>query len=379
MSENTTVGGHYRDLLLTHAKDLIRIDSSNPPGEEKAVADYCADAMAALGLDVSIMRMEGTGHYNVTGTLKGRSAGLALCGHMDVVPAGEGWTKDPFSPIVQDGKLYGRGSCDMKGALAAMLTAARVALDHGYNEKRGFSLCFTGDEEDVCKGAIDLVKNREYRPVAAIVGEPTELAIHTGTKGYSQYLIRTNGTAAHASQPENGDNAIYKMARAIHALEEYAREVRSRSHPALGAASFNIGTVHGGTKVNVVPCYCEADTEYRLLPGDTAQRAVQEMTERTGGIAEIDIIQEHPAVFIEEAHPLVQAMVEAFRSETGKKAELGVFPAFSEMGIYQQGWGVPALLFGPGSINLAHKPDEYVPLEELYVAAGVYARLLAMD
>jgi acetylornithine deacetylase/succinyl-diaminopimelate desuccinylase family protein len=368
----------YDDILLKYASELIRIDSSNPPGDEAAVAQYASEIMSAIGLDTRIYEMPG-GHRNVVGISGSNSPRIALCGHLDTVPAGGGWSKQPFSSDIEGGALYGRGSTDMKGALAAMLTAAKFILDNKYEGAESFALVFTGDEEDCCKGAMELVRHTSFKPRAALIGEPTGLQVHTGSRGYSQYLIVSEGISCHAAQPEKGDNAIYKMSRALRHMAGYKDIASNRLHPKLGSASFNIGTIRGGTRVNVVPDYCDAEAEYRLLPGENANNIAKELSALAGEDAVVRIIQEHPGAYTSEDHPFVRTACTAVEKVLDRKAQVGAFPAFSEAGFFASGWGVPAILLGPGEIDLAHKVDEHVLINELTAAARIYALLICSD
>ncbi|MDP2891675.1 MAG: M20 family metallopeptidase [Bacillota bacterium] len=369
----------YDSLLLRHATALIGLDSSNPPGDENAVADYCADAMASIGLNVQKMRLDG-GYRNVIGISSGGKApDIALCGHIDTVPAAGGWTRPPFAATTEGGLLFGRGSADMKGALAAMLTAAKFARDKGFGYDRGFALVFTGDEENCCRGAEELIKDTAFKPRAAVIGEPTRLEVHTGSRGYSKYIIHSEGVGCHAACPEEGENAIFKMARALTRLESYSQTAAGRMHPELGAASFNVGTIKGGTNVNVVPDSCEADAEYRLLPGESAEDIASELGALAGEDAKVRIVQSYPGAYTEKGHPFVLSVCAAVEQVLGKMAKTGAFPAFSEAGFFAKGWGAPTVLLGPGSIEMAHKADECIPVKELLAAAKIYALMLCQQ
>src|SRR5215210_1273166 len=235
------------DPCISLLADLVAIDSVNPslvPGAagEADVAAYIAGHMRRLGLDVHLQEVT-PGRPNVIGIVDGGSPGpsMMFCGHTDTV--GVEGMKGPFTPVIRDGRLYGRGSQDMKGGVAAMIDAARVARARGFSGR--LIVAAVIDEEYASLGADALVKN--WRADAAVVTEPTDLQIGVGHKGFAWFQLETVGKAAHGSRPAEGRDAIMRMGRVLHRLESLDRELQSRAvHPVLGTASLHASIIAGG-------------------------------------------------------------------------------------------------------------------------------------
>src|SRR5687768_10595386 len=257
------------DPAIRLLKDLVAIDSVNPSlvsgaRGEAEIADAIARHLRGIGLDVEIQEAA-PGRPNVIGVLEGRGRGrsLMLCGHVDTVGV-EGMTA-PFDPIERDGRLYGRGSQDMKGGVAAMIDAARVLADEGLPAGRVIVAAVV-DEEYASAGADALVSR--WRADAAVVTEPTDLRIAIGHKGFAWFDVETRGRAAHGSRPLDGRDAILRMGRVLHALEQLDRRLQSAPpHPLMGTASLHASIIEGGRELSSYPDRCGLKLERRTITG----------------------------------------------------------------------------------------------------------------
>jgi acetylornithine deacetylase len=310
--------------------------------------------------------------------------------HQDTVPV-DGMTIEPFKPAVRDGKLFGRGACDIKGGMTAMLGAfVRLAAEHPTDMPTLLMAC-TVNEEFGYSGACALTEHWTIpgsifprRPDVAVVAEPTELQVVVAHKGVARWRCRAHGRAAHSSQPHLGTNAIFKMARVLAALERYQLEVapQLKSHPLCGAPTLSVGMISGGLSVNTVPDWCTIDIDRRVLPGEVPAEArahiIDFVTAQTGG----DPAIEHEVPYLiggglSDANngPLAERMVAAAREAGIDSRAIGVPYGTNASTI--SGAGVPSIVFGPGSIDQAHTADEWLALDQLERASEALYRFAA--
>ena len=303
---------------------------------------------------------------------------------MDTVPPSASMPYPPFAAEVHDGKLWGRGAVDMKGAVAAM-TAALVALRRaGVRPPRPVVLAAVIGEESGNLGTAAL--GRDGPPAdLAVVGEPSDLAIIPAHRGVYRCDVVVHGRAAHGSTPELGANAIGLAARLIVALDGRLQEMwKNQRHPVLGGPSVNIGTIRGGIATNVVPDRCEFTFGKRWVPGDSPERIradLEAVIAASIGAGKADVVRDEafdavprPPLDLAAEHPLTRALAEAIEAVTGRRAATGRFQAFTDAAVLQAA-GTPAVVFGPGDLALAHTDDEHVPIDALHTAARIYARL----
>jgi acetylornithine deacetylase len=299
--------------------------------------------------------------------------------HQDTVPAG-GMTIPPFTPVIERGRLYGRGSCDVKGSMAAMLTAfARLVRERPARSASVLLAC-TVDEEFTHLGSSQL-SITNHRADLAIVAEPTLLDIVTCHKGVLRWKIRTKGLACHSSTPELGQNAIYRMAKVLDAAEKYAEKVKQKKpHEMLGSPSFSIGRIEGGESVNVVPDWCEVEVDRRLIPGEGFEECMREAFDAIGP-------EQGDANWIEFAKPWVQMpplepsaaawldrLSAAIEGATGQRPQVRGVPFGTDAGPLWAA-GTPCVVFGPGDIAQAHTKDEWIDLDQVAQAAEAYFRI----
>lgn len=357
---------------------------SAAPNEE--LIRYAAQRIIQAGGRIHTMAGALPGKFNLLasfGPVTG--AGLVLSGHSDVVPvAGQDWHSDPFTLTEREERLYARGASDMKGFLAAMLTAAERA-DAG-RLTRPLHLAFSYDEEIGCIGVRDLLARLQaegFTSQGCVIGEPTEMRVITGHKGKVAGCICCRGRAAHSANPSLGCNAIALAGGMLTEMatlqEELVRARRDDAYP-FPHTSLQPGRIAGGVALNIVPDACDIEFEIRYLAGeDTAAllarlRAAGERlaASSNGGAVEVRVTNEYPGVETPLDAPITQqAMAAAGAAETGK---IGFG---TEAGLFAEALGMQTVICGPGSIDRAHKADEYITRDELDACDGFLDRLIA--
>ena len=311
--------------------------------------------------------------------------------HQDTVPV-DGMTIDPWRPVVRDGRLYGRGSCDIKGGMTAMLGALVRLIEERPPQRPTLIMACTVNEEHGYSGATALARLWTESdansiiprpPDAAVVAEPTNLDVVVAHKGAVRWRCHTHGRAAHSSQPQLGDNAIYKMARVVAALESYARDMPAASapHPLCGRASLSVGVISGGVSVNTVPDRATIEIDRRMIPGEDSDTVYQQVVDYVTRRTELGAAVEHERPFLEGRAlsdgpnaEVAKQLVAAARSVRASAAEIGV--SFGTDAATIAHAGVPSVVFGPGSIAQAHTADEWLALEELEQASEALYRFV---
>jgi acetylornithine deacetylase/succinyl-diaminopimelate desuccinylase family protein len=366
--------------LVELTTSLVRAAGQNPPGDEAATVRVLSTAAAELGLDVVETAVE-PDRNNVRITLEGGTGpGLLLLGHTDVVPVGDGWTVDPFSGAVHDGRIYGRGASDMKGGLAASLSA--LAALRGVALSGPVELTALIDEEETGKGIRAFVESVRRPFLGCVTAEPTDLQTIIGARGASYLRIEVHGKACHAGNPDDGANAIYGAAVVVAEIERLHAELATRPHPLLGPATWSVGQIHGGTGGSIVPAECVVVADRRLLPGESTDAVLDELRERVGGLRladrglTVDLVMpmEMPAFLTPADSELARVADAALADAGGTGLPLGGWTAACDGGFVARDLGVPVVVLGPGSATTqAHRADESVAIEELLVAARAYA------
>jgi acetylornithine deacetylase len=306
---------------------------------------------------------------------------LLLDAHADTVGA-NGMTIPPCDPQVRDGRLYGRGSCDTKGGMAAMLLAIRAVLDESGRPPVTLHFTATGDEEDGGLGAARLVETG-FKADAAIIAEPTDLRIVYAHKGACRFRVALRGKAAHSSVPELGVNAVEAAADLIQAIRgQFIGRLMYRVHPDLGKAITCVTVIEGGERVNIVPDRCQIEVDCRCLPGERRHHLEQVMrglldelvATQPGLRYECEIFQWYPALAGSRSDAFVTRMAAAARLLPGPDP-LVTAPYGTNAGFFSE-VGIPCVVFGPGSIAQAHTADEYVELDQVARAVPVYANMI---
>lgn len=342
-----------------------------------AMVGFIAGLLRDAGFHVRVLPGTSPGKFNLLASIGPEAGdGLILSGHSDVVPVdGQIWATDPFTLTEREGRLHGRGSTDMKGFLAAVICAAQRL--HRKTLSRPLHIAISHDEEIGCIGVRSMLGTlaaEGFQAGGCIVGEPTGLAVATGHKGKMAGCISCRGVAAHSANPALGVNAIYLaagMVNEILALQEWLR-----AHGAHDAAyevphsTVHIGTIAGGTALNIVPDACDMRFEFRLLPGDAAEPLLERLrasgarlaAQHASGRACVEIVEQnaYPGIATPEQEAIVTLAKAALEDAPLKKLGFG-----SEAGLFGAVLGIPSIVCGPGDIDRAHKADEYVTTAEL--------------
>lgn len=368
------------------ARELVRLDTTNPPGNETPAIRLLEERLRGAGFSTTVVPYPvGENRSHVVARYRGTGArpGVLFSGHVDVVPTGNvPWTVAPFGAEVRDGRLYGRGACDMKGGVAALVTAAIALARSGAALQGDLVVALTADEERNCLGAEALVKESLFEGLgSAIVAEPTSLQLVIAEKGAFWAEVTFLGKTAHGSMPQMGANAIAAMADFLTAWERQYPTVEPE-HPILGTPTLSFGVVQGGVKCNVVPDRCTVEIDMRTVPplthADLRRRlkalAAEVCGRRPGTRSELRVLSDRAPVSCPDDSDLARALASAVRDLAGIHPVPGGVPYCTEASIWVPDLGLPAVICGPGSASMAHQPDEYVETAELELAARVYAR-----
>ena len=361
------------DTTIKLLQDLIAIDSINPslvPGGagEAEISKALETRMQSIGMDTVIEEVE-PGRANVIGVLEGAEPGpsLMFCGHSDTVGV-EGMT-DPFDPSMRDGRVYGRGSGDMKGGLASMIEAARLLGTNGGWRKGKLILAAVADEEYASAGAEHLIQ--KWNADAAVITEPTGLAIAVGHKGFSWIEIAVQGRAAHGSRPAEGCDAIMKMGEVLHRLNLLDRKLQARvPHPLLGCSSLHASLISGGREMTTYPDKCVLQMERRNLATEAPGTALQEVEEILDSLRSDDpqfvatakVLFERSAYETPANHRLPNLLESALQSR-GRAATREGMTYWTDAAVLGQA-GIPCVIFGPGGFGY-HGLEEYVNADEV--------------
>lgn len=320
---------------------------------------------------------------NFTARLPGGALpGLLFLGHSDVVPAGTGWDRPPFEPHELDGRLYGRGSTDMKGGLAAVAVALKALKDAGAALPGDITLACTVDEEDLGIGIRAFTRDHAGQLFSGcIVAEPTDLDTVIACRGDSYIDVSVRGESAHSGRPEDGRNAINAASSIIELVREDHGRIQADRDSLLGAGSWNVGLIQGGSGTSMVAGECSLSLDRRLMPDDdphlilaSLRRQISEAGIDQDGI-EVDasLSMEMPGFRTPHDHPLVAGAVNAL-ADCGVASTIGGWTAACDGGFIARDFGIPTIVMGPGGLNdQAHQVNESVSIDELIAAARAYA------
>lgn len=370
--------------LLGTLADLVRINSVNPAYEggrpEAGMVDYIRQFFADRGIETWEQEVF-EDRPNLIAKLSGRSTRRVVFeAHTDTASV-TGMSILPFEPTVSDGRLYGRGSCDTKAGLAAMMHALASVKRDGLVPPCELWLAAAADEEHSFRGVVKLCEG--LRAAAAVVSEPTEMRAVIVSKGVLRWKIRTRGKSAHSSKPHLGINAINHMGHLIRALEMDNDQLRQREHPLVGHATSNVGVINGGVQVNFVPDQCVIEVDRRLLPGETVPQVLEHYEKLLDSLKttapSFDAVMEPPMVVDE---PLVTSPESAparlasdILIQLGLDSELAGVPFGSDASKLSR-QGIPSILIGPGSIDQAHAAVEYVECAQVVQALEFYRNFM---
>lgn len=360
-------------------KKLIQAKSTPAQGE-LAASQVIAEGFAQFGIDCPIDRWQAK-RANCTAHIKstGRKKALLFVCHHDVVPAGDAtWDCDPFSGLEQEGKIWGRGATDMKGGIAAAITAIGQVVTEGVPLQGDIIFAATaGEETDSC-GVQRWVENSAWLPDLAgvVIPEPTGFHIINAHRGLLWLNIITSGKTAHGSAPHLGVNAIDSMKQILNALDSFSLDVTP--HPQLGPCSMSVNTIHGGKALNVVPDQCTLGVDIRTLPGQDQQAIVQQLetvliglaAKQTEFDAEVSVARSVPALETDGASGFVQTFMRTVGASELKAV------GFTTDGPYLCPLNVPILIFGPGDGDMCHQPNEFIHLYQVEKAVDHYSAII---
>lgn len=374
------------DEVVEILADLVRAPSENPPGDETIVAKAAAAWLERLDLPSEFV----TPLPRRTSTISSwgdTAAGPTLLfnGHYDVVPAPDpdAWPHPPFGAEIHNGRMYGRGTCDMKAGIAACLGAVSALKRAGASPKGRLLMHLVADEEALgTHGTKFLVASGYVDGVTeAIVGEPTDMHLVPAERGAVWMRVVTEGVSAHGSTPQLGVNAIQHMSKVI---EEFSQIRFRKLHEVLGAPTFNIGTITGGSKVNMVPRHCEIEIDRRTIPGESVDDAVADFAAAVARVGEaipdlkarVEVMDWAEASETPSGSRVVSLLSEARDAFGAQGSEIGYSGATDARFLINQG-GIPSIVFGPGELLLAHTTGESVDVSQVVEVAKIYAYTFA--
>lgn len=370
-------------VALTQA--LLRIDTVNPPGHEDRCVALLADLLSAAGFDCQTQefaprRTSLVARIGGGGAAAGGRAPLAFTGHVDVVPLGNTpWQHDPFGAEIKDGRLYGRGASDMKSGVAAF-TCAAIAQADRLQDGPGLSLIITAGEETGCEGAFAMAASAQGRALlgragALVVAEPTSNQPLLGHKGAFWLAAEARGVTAHGAMPGQGDNAIYKIARAALALEQFSFE--TGPHPLMGVPTLNVGTVRGGLNINSVPDAAELAIDIRTVAGQDHAAVLQCLCRVLGPQIGLRALLDVASVYTPPEDPWMQRVFALCSARSGQAVAPRTVSYFTDAAALRAPLGMPPIvILGPGEPELAHQTDEYCRVDRIHEATQLFTDLI---
>jgi succinyl-diaminopimelate desuccinylase len=366
----------HDEIALT--RELLRLDTINPPGNERDCAHRIGRLLQDWGYAVDFYEYADR-RTSLIARLGGSDSKAPICltGHIDTVPLGTAkWSRDPFSGEADGDKLYGRGSSDMKAGVAGILLAARNLAGH-LRPTAGVVLVLTAAEEGGCIGSRHMIQVEGLlgRAGAMVVGEPTSNYPSVGHKGSMKMWARFRGVTAHGSMPHLGVNAIYKAAHAAAKLEKF--EFHDHPHPVMGGPSLNVGTFHAGQTINSVPDEAVLGVDVRSIVGMNHAEVLARLQETLGTEAELDVFQDMPAVWTAPENEWMQRVFELCAKTLGEKPEPRTVSYNSDAGNFLKSWrGAPTVILGPGEPDMAHQTDEYCRMSRIRESVVLYEEII---
>ncbi|MBT4038650.1 MAG: M20 family metallopeptidase [Rhodospirillales bacterium] len=364
--------------VIELTRHLVAMDTINPPGNEHQCCEYLAGLLDASGFVVQLLEFS-TGRSNLVARLGGQDEDLPICltGHVDTVPLGaEAWSCDPFGGEINENKIYGRGTTDMKGGVAAMVVAA-IRLAQELPDTPGVVLVLTGGEETGCDGAKALCETPEIlgRAGAVVVGEPTSNEALIGHKGALWLNAVSQGITAHGSTPELGVNAVYEACRAVAKIEDFG--FNTPPHEIIGAPSINVGRIQGGINVNSVPDHAEFDIDIRTIPSQDHHEIRTHLEAYLGDKVTLAASVDVNGVISDASDPWIGEVFDVVEPILGSRPEISTAKYFTDASVLSPQYGnPPTIILGPGDASMAHKIDEYCEIDKLHQAVDIYEAII---
>jgi succinyl-diaminopimelate desuccinylase len=358
-------------------KQLVRMNTINPPGQEEHCARHLGAMLEKAGFHVAYHELSPR-RASLVATIGGSADKAPLCftGHIDTVPLGAAqWKMDPWAGDTDAGRLYGRGTSDMKCGVAAFV-AASLNIADSLARSPGLELVITAGEETGCQGAFHLTRKSGAlgRAGAVVVGEPTSNYPFVGHKGAFWLNARTRGVTAHGSMPEKGDNAVFKAARAVAVLEKF--RFTNPPHPLMGQATLNVGTLHGGLNINSVPDEAVIGIDIRTIPNLRHAELRAELERQLGVEVELETLLDIEAVYTAPEQPWVQEVFEVMQPFLGNRPEARVATYFTDAAALNVAYRTPpTVILGPGEAQMAHQTDEYCVVERVQESVAAYEEI----
>ncbi len=364
--------------VIQFTRELIALNTVNPPGNEAAAARLTGKLLSDNGFSVEYIPYgKNRLHMVAKKGISENEHPIVLSGHFDTVPLGSReWKNNPFGGEEKNGKIFGRGSSDMKSGLAAMVVAAVQALNEG-NPPAGIILLFTAGEETGCQGAKHLMTAfKETGPVRGIiVGEPTANIPAIGHKGGLYLNLSTSGKTAHSSMPHLGDNAIYKAAKAVIKAEKF--DFKQEEDPLLGYSTLNVGKMQGGINLNSVPDHAEFTIDARTTTKMNHVHLLKALEQEFGEEVAIEVLVDLAAVSSDESSPFVTSVYSACGIQKGEKGFPKSLPYLTDGAVLQHAFkGAPTVILGPGQPEMAHQTDEFCYLDNIQKAVDIYKTVI---
>ena len=384
---NSDIKSKIKEEEITNlAQELIKIPSDETAGE-KEVCEYLESFLKSLGMKVRLQEVL-PNRPNIIAEVIGDEVGKSIMfnGHVDTVPVGDikKWSMDPYSAIIKDNKLFGRGSTDMKGAIASMIIAMKFIMNNV--EKFNGKIIFTGvmAEETTGLGTQKIVEEN-IKTDMAVVGEPSDEKIYRAHKGTMWFNLSTYGKLEHSSESNSeSNNAIINMMKLIMEINEISKELETIENNLVGHPSINIGLIDGGTKQNMIADSCRISIDRRTLPEEKTEEVLDKLRIRLDGLRslddrltfdlEIDTIRE--AVEVAESEQIVQEVKNALNKVINKNPTISGMKATTDMSILVNQGNIPSVIYGPGFIKQAHTVDEFIEVKRLVESSQVYAEIL---
>jgi succinyl-diaminopimelate desuccinylase len=360
--------------VVSLTRDLLSFNNINPPGNEEAIARFAGEILADNGFRTEYYFYdEGRLHLAAERGISGSKPPIVLSGHFDTVPLGnKKWSFDPFEGKIKDGKIYGRGSSDMKGGVAAMILASIRAFEESPPEG-GVRLIFSAAEELGCMGIQQLSKafREPGRAGAIIVGEPTSNHPCIGHKGALYLNAVTSGITAHSSMPHLGDNAIYKAAGSILKARDF--NFNSEIDPILGLPTLNVGRMSGGMNINSVPDHAEFSIDIRSTSKVDHEQMLLKLSMALGPETKLETLVNMGSVFTEETDPFVQLAYDVCNVDRSDKSLRKTLPYLTDGSVLQRLYNnAPTIILGPGQPEMAHQTDEFCYIDKLEESVKIY-------
>jgi succinyl-diaminopimelate desuccinylase len=370
--------------IVELTRRLIQFKSVNPPGDELEAARFVGELLREEGLEVEVLEHTPSRGSVVAKVLgKAQAPGLMFSGHLDVVPVEGNWKCDPFEGEVAEGKIWGRGSTDMKGGVAAMIVAALTLIRAGLDLRGDLYLCFTAGEESDNFGAAETLKAYPFGPVRAVlIAEPSDNEVYTAEKGALWLEITTYGKAAHISRMEEGRNALMMMLPILHELDKI--EIPFEHHPLLGDYRRSINTIHAGTKINTIPSKCVTTVDQRTLPGQDHSKImskVEELVEKVSRKSrlpdfktKVRAILDNPPLEVSPDEPALKPLFAITAEINGRDQDIpkGV-GFFTDAVKLAPALKAPFAICGPGNPKLNHQTNEWVDIDKLVDSVRIFA------